>query len=147
MYDLRLEAFTEVTAANYRRDMGKAPEGVASRRLTKLRKKHRAGLIEEVDWLDRLAFREIEAVNEAEKRASAELFLVAQFPVAAFEAHEHAVLFFEPAGAAVHWHQPNPPVVKWDNQPHPSSPLKSNCSGSLTRRWAWRTSWRPSTTK
>ncbi|XP_032457684.1 phosphatidylinositol 3-kinase catalytic subunit type 3 isoform X5 [Nasonia vitripennis] len=49
-------------------------------RLAKLAKKHRNGQINKVDWLDRLTFREIELINEQEKRASDYLYLMLEFP-------------------------------------------------------------------
>jgi len=45
-----------------------------------LTKKHRNGHIPKVDWLDRLAFREIEVINEREKRNSDYLYLMIEFP-------------------------------------------------------------------
>jgi phosphatidylinositol 3-kinase len=45
-----------------------------------LTKKHRNGHIIKVDWLDRLAFREIEVINEREKRNSDYLYLMIEFP-------------------------------------------------------------------
>ncbi|CAD1474675.1 unnamed protein product, partial [Heterotrigona itama] len=49
-------------------------------RLAKLVKKHRNGQMNKVDWLDRLTFREIELINEREKRASEYLYLMIEFP-------------------------------------------------------------------
>jgi len=49
-------------------------------RLAKLVKKHRNGQINKIDWLDRLTFREIELINEREKRASEYLYLMIEFP-------------------------------------------------------------------
>lgn len=49
-------------------------------RLAKLAKKHRNGQMSKVDWLDRLTFREIELINEREKRASEYLYLMLEFP-------------------------------------------------------------------
>lgn len=49
-------------------------------RLAKLVKKHRNGQINKIDWLDRLTFREIELINEKEKRASEYLYLMIEFP-------------------------------------------------------------------
>ena len=45
-----------------------------------LAKKHRNGHMPEVDWLDRLTFREIELINELEKRTSDYLYLMIEFP-------------------------------------------------------------------
>lgn len=49
-------------------------------RLGKLAKKHRNGQIQKVDWLDRLTFREIELINEKEKRMSDYMYLMIEFP-------------------------------------------------------------------
>lgn len=50
-------------------------------RLAKLAKKHRNGEIQKIDWLDRLTFREIEVINEKEKRESEfYLYLMIEFP-------------------------------------------------------------------
>jgi len=49
-------------------------------RLAKLVKKHRNGQINKIDWLDRLTFREIEVINEREKKASDYLYLMIEFP-------------------------------------------------------------------
>ena len=49
-------------------------------KLAKLAKKHRNGQINKVDWLDRLTFREIELINEQEKRASDYLYFMLEFP-------------------------------------------------------------------
>ncbi|XP_055620148.1 phosphatidylinositol 3-kinase catalytic subunit type 3 [Toxorhynchites rutilus septentrionalis] len=49
-------------------------------RLSKLAKKHRNGQIEKVDWLDRLTFREVELINEKEKRNSNFSYLMVEFP-------------------------------------------------------------------
>lgn len=49
-------------------------------RLAKLAKKHRNGQVNKIDWLDRLTFREIELINEREKRASNFLYLSIDFP-------------------------------------------------------------------
>ncbi|XP_033633961.1 phosphatidylinositol 3-kinase catalytic subunit type 3-like [Asterias rubens] len=48
--------------------------------LSKLTKKHRKGHMLKVDWLDRLTFREIEMINEREKRDSNFMYLMVEFP-------------------------------------------------------------------
>jgi phosphatidylinositol 3-kinase len=40
-----------------------------------------------VDWLDRLTFREIEMINEREKRSSSYLYLMVEFPVVEQDGH------------------------------------------------------------
>ncbi|KAF4518926.1 hypothetical protein B566_EDAN006765 [Ephemera danica] len=48
--------------------------------LSKLVKKHNSGHVAKVDWLDRLTFREIEMINEQEKRNSDYMYLMIEFP-------------------------------------------------------------------
>ena len=67
-------------------------------RLAKLVKKHRKGRIMTVDWLDRLTFREIEVINEHEKRSSNFMYLTIEFPVFHFNGIEHCIVYFEPDG-------------------------------------------------
>ena len=47
------------------------------------------------DWLDRLSFREIEMINEKQKRESNFMYLNIEFPQVAHDGHEYTVLFFE----------------------------------------------------
>lgn len=67
-------------------------------RLSKLVQKHRKGRMMTVDWLDRLTFREIEVINEREKRVSSFMFLSIEFPKFHYEGFEHSVVYFEPDG-------------------------------------------------
>ena len=67
-------------------------------RLSKLVQKHRKGRMMTVDWLDRLTFREVEVINEREKRASSFMYLSIEFPKFHYEGFEHSVVFFEPDG-------------------------------------------------
>ena len=60
-----------------------------------LSKKHRDGHMVKVDWLDRLTFREIEMVNEQQKRDSNFMYLMIEFPFIHFEDVEYTVVFFE----------------------------------------------------
>jgi len=45
---------------------------------------HTNGQIPKVDWLDRLAFREIEIINENEKKSSKLMHLMVEFPTLLF---------------------------------------------------------------
>ena len=67
-------------------------------RLSKLVQKHRNGRMMTVDWLDRLTFREIEVINEKEKRESNLLYLAVEFPKFHYGGIEHHVIYFEPDG-------------------------------------------------
>lgn len=63
--------------------------------LFQLSKKHRNGHMPRVDWLDRLTFREIEMINEKNKRDSNFMFLMVEFPHIHFEGIEYSVVYFE----------------------------------------------------
>jgi phosphatidylinositol 3-kinase len=77
----------------------RASEGHSEmRRLSKLVQKHKKGRMLTVDWLDRLTFREIEVINEREKRASSYMYLTVEFPKFHYEGFEHSVVYFEPDG-------------------------------------------------
>ena len=67
-------------------------------RLGKLVTQHHKGRMMSVDWLDRLTFREIEVINEREKRESNNMYLTIEFPKFHHDAIEYAVVFFEPDG-------------------------------------------------
>ncbi|TRY74894.1 hypothetical protein TCAL_04519 [Tigriopus californicus] len=66
-------------------------------RLTALAKKHRAGRIQPVDWLDRLTFAEVERINQKEKMSSNLLFLMVEFPqLHCRDVEQVAVVYYEP---------------------------------------------------
>lgn len=48
-----------------------------------------------VDWLDRLTFREIEMINEKQKRNSNFMYLMIEFPYINFDNTEFTVVYFE----------------------------------------------------
>lgn len=60
-----------------------------------LTKRHRNGHMIKVDWLDRLTFREIELINEKEKRSSNFMFLMIEFPTVCAYGIEYTVVYFE----------------------------------------------------
>lgn len=62
-------------------------------RLAKLAKKHRNGQMSKVDWLDRLTFREIELINEREKRESEYLYLMVEFPEVTMDSIPVSVIY------------------------------------------------------
>ncbi|XP_071039733.1 phosphatidylinositol 3-kinase catalytic subunit type 3 isoform X4 [Parasteatoda tepidariorum] len=70
-------------------------------KLSKLTKKHRNGHMIKVDWLDRLTFREIEMINEKEKRSSNFMFLMVEFPRIYNGGVEYTVVYFEEDGEHV----------------------------------------------
>lgn len=67
-------------------------------KLAKLSKKHRDGHMLKVDWLDRLTFREIEMINEKQKRDSKFMYLMIEFPLIHYEDIEYSVVYFEKDG-------------------------------------------------
>lgn len=50
----------------------------------------------QVDWLDRLTFREVELINEQEKKATKQMYLMIEFP--RFEHLGHQVWFYSFTG-------------------------------------------------
>ncbi len=67
-------------------------------RLSRLVKKHRKGRMMTVDWLDRLTYREIEVINEQEKRSSNCMYLTIEFPKFHFSDIEHCMVYFQKDG-------------------------------------------------
>ena len=49
----------------------------------------------EVDWLDRLTFREIEMINERQKRDSNFMYLMIEFPLIHLDGTEYSMVYFE----------------------------------------------------
>ncbi|XP_061932147.1 phosphatidylinositol 3-kinase catalytic subunit type 3 isoform X2 [Apis cerana] len=80
-------------------------------RLAKLVKKHRNGQMNKVDWLDRLTFREIELINEREKRASEYLYLMIEFPEVTMDGIPYSIVYYEKDGDEVVQHRSQPDVV------------------------------------
>uniref|UniRef100_A0A2A4JYP3 C2 PI3K-type domain-containing protein n=1 Tax=Heliothis virescens TaxID=7102 RepID=A0A2A4JYP3_HELVI len=96
MFDLRVWPGVEGSE----KTPGKAPDRGKEQmqRLAKLAKKHRNGHIPKVDWLDRLTFREIEMINEKEKRSSDYMYLMVEFPTVQIAGINHAVVYYEQDG-------------------------------------------------
>lgn len=80
-------------------------------RLSKLAKRHRNGQIEKVDWLDRLTFREVELINEREKRDSQFLYLMVEFPHITVGDRTCSVVYYEPDGDNKFLFVPKPKLV------------------------------------
>lgn len=72
--------------------------GSEMEKLSKLVKQHRKGRMMSVDWLDRLTFREIEVINEQEKRKNNCMYLTVEFSKFHCDSVEYAIVFFEPDG-------------------------------------------------
>ncbi|CRL02454.1 CLUMA_CG015121, isoform A [Clunio marinus] len=100
MFDLKVWPNTEADPSNESKTPGKGKESDQHQmqRLAKLAKKHRNGQIRKVDWLDRLTFREIELINEREKRESDYLYLMIEFPTVTFNENNYSIVYFEPTG-------------------------------------------------
>lgn len=64
--------------------------------LAKLTKRHRLGQMAQLDWLDRLTFREIELINEKEKRQSNFMYLMVEFPKITWQGASVNVVYNEP---------------------------------------------------
>ena len=67
-------------------------------RPAKLTKKYHAGKIPAIDWLDRLAFAEMERIGQREKAASAKMYLNIEFPQTVDTGLPVAVVYFEVGG-------------------------------------------------
>uniref|UniRef100_H2YNJ1 Phosphatidylinositol 3-kinase catalytic subunit type 3 n=1 Tax=Ciona savignyi TaxID=51511 RepID=H2YNJ1_CIOSA len=67
-------------------------------RLAKLTKKHREGHMTKVDWLDRLTFREIEVINEEEKKKQNLMYLMVEFPAVVCKDINYSIVYFEKDG-------------------------------------------------
>uniref|UniRef100_A0A1B0AAP7 Phosphatidylinositol 3-kinase catalytic subunit type 3 n=1 Tax=Glossina pallidipes TaxID=7398 RepID=A0A1B0AAP7_GLOPL len=99
MYDLRVWLGVEGDGNCPSKTPGKGKDSSKSQmqRLSKLAKKHRNGQIQKVDWLDRLTFREIELINEREKRMSDYMFLMIEFPTVD-DHYNYSIVYFEQEG-------------------------------------------------
>ncbi|GAB1609342.1 phosphatidylinositol 3-kinase catalytic subunit type 3-like [Argonauta hians] len=80
-------------------------------RLLKLSKKYRDGHMVKVDWLDRLTFREIEMINEKQKRSSNLMYLMIEFPYINFDNTEFTVVYFEKNGDKTYYFRTHAEVV------------------------------------
>lgn len=100
MFDLKVWPSQEADPSENTKTPGKSKESTHHQmeRLAKLAKKHRNGQIQKVDWLDRLTFREIELINEREKRESEYLYLMVEFPTVSFNDRNYSIVYYEPTG-------------------------------------------------
>lgn len=81
-------------------------------RLAKLAKKHRNGQMMKVDWLDRLTFREIELINEREKRSSNSMYLMVEFPRVEHEGVIYSVVWWERGDQDEYEHRTSGNIVR-----------------------------------
>lgn len=77
---------------------GKDTKKHQMQRLAKLTKSYRSGHIHKVDWLDRLTFREIEKINDKEKKESDYLYLMIEFPEILCEDKPYSIVYYEQDG-------------------------------------------------
>ncbi|CAG5083173.1 Similar to pik3c3: Phosphatidylinositol 3-kinase catalytic subunit type 3 (Xenopus laevis) [Cotesia congregata] len=113
MLDLRVWPNVEADGSVPTTTQGKARDAGKEQmqRLAKLAKKRRNGQMPRVDWLDRLAFREIEVINEREKRESNYLYLTVEFPEVTMDGLPYSIVYYEKDGDEVVQHRAQPDVV------------------------------------
>ncbi|XP_057333855.1 phosphatidylinositol 3-kinase catalytic subunit type 3 [Microplitis mediator] len=113
MLDLRVWPNVEADGSVPTTTQGKARDAGKEQmqRLAKLAKKRRNGQMPRVDWLDRLAFREIEVINEREKRESNYLYLTVEFPEVTMDGFPYSIVYYEKDGDEVVQHRAQPDVV------------------------------------
>lgn len=113
MFDLRIWLDTEGDGNYPTKTPGKGKNSSKSQmqRLGKLAKKHRNGQMQKVDWLDRLTFREIEVINENEKKRSKNMYLMVEFPTVIINDVDYSVVYFEPEGDKNHKFISKPKIV------------------------------------
>ncbi|KAF6199318.1 hypothetical protein GE061_007344 [Apolygus lucorum] len=104
MLDLKVWPGKEADGIEPTTTPGKTPSSGKERmqKLAKLAKKHRNGYMPEIDWLDRLTFREIEHINEAEKRQSNYLYLMVEFPQVTLSGVNHSIVWYGQDGDEVY---------------------------------------------
>ncbi|GCB67097.1 hypothetical protein scyTo_0005076 [Scyliorhinus torazame] len=101
MHDLKVWPNVEADGAEPTQTAGRTSSNVSEdqmSRLAKLTKAHRQGHMVKVDWLDRLTFREIEMINESEKRSSNFMYLMVEFPRVKSEDKEYGIVYYEKDG-------------------------------------------------
>uniref|UniRef100_A0A182JSA1 Phosphatidylinositol 3-kinase catalytic subunit type 3 n=1 Tax=Anopheles christyi TaxID=43041 RepID=A0A182JSA1_9DIPT len=113
LYDLKVWPQMEPDGACNSTTPGKASTtGINQmQRLSKLAKKHRNGQMEKIDWLDRLTFRELEVINEMEKRNSQFLYLMVEFPQVYIDEKLYSVIHLERNSNSVLTFIPKPKIV------------------------------------
>ncbi|KAK9408769.1 Phosphatidylinositol 3-kinase catalytic subunit type 3 [Crotalus adamanteus] len=101
MHDLKVWPNVEADGSEPTRTPGKTSSTFSEdkmSRLAKLTKSHRQGHMVKVDWLDRLTFREIEMINESEKRSSNFMYLMIEFRCVKCDDKEYAIVYYEKDG-------------------------------------------------
>ncbi|OCT98906.1 hypothetical protein XELAEV_18011138mg [Xenopus laevis] len=101
MHDLKVWPNIEADGSEPTTTPGRTSSSVSEdqmSRLAKLTKAHRQGHMVKVDWLDRLTFREIEMINESEKRSSNFMYLMVEFPCVKCDEKEYGIVYYEKDG-------------------------------------------------
>uniref|UniRef100_A0A182N8W1 Phosphatidylinositol 3-kinase catalytic subunit type 3 n=1 Tax=Anopheles dirus TaxID=7168 RepID=A0A182N8W1_9DIPT len=113
LYDLKVWPQMEPDGSSNSATPGKSSTAGVSQmqRLSKLAKKHRNGQMEKIDWLDRLTFRELEVINEMEKRNSQFLYLMVEFPQVYIDEKLYSVIHLEKNSSSALTFIPKPKIV------------------------------------
>uniref|UniRef100_G3THM0 Phosphatidylinositol 3-kinase catalytic subunit type 3 n=1 Tax=Loxodonta africana TaxID=9785 RepID=G3THM0_LOXAF len=101
MHDLKVWPNVEADGSEPTKTPGRTSSTLSEdqmSRLAKLTKAHRQGHMVKVDWLDRLTFREIEMINESEKRSSNFMYLMVEFQCVKCEDKEYGIVYYEKDG-------------------------------------------------
>ncbi|ERE83732.1 phosphatidylinositol 3-kinase catalytic subunit type 3 [Cricetulus griseus] len=101
MHDLKVWPNVEADGSEPTRTPGRTSSTLSEdqmSRLAKLTKAHRQGHMVKVDWLDRLTFREIEMINESEKRSSNFMYLMVEFRCVKCDDKEYGIVYYEKDG-------------------------------------------------
>uniref|UniRef100_F6ZM84 Phosphatidylinositol 3-kinase catalytic subunit type 3 n=1 Tax=Xenopus tropicalis TaxID=8364 RepID=F6ZM84_XENTR len=101
MHDLKVWPNIEADGSEPTKTPGRTSSSASEdqmSRLAKLTKAHRQGHMVKVDWLDRLTFREIEMINESEKRSSNFMYLMVEFPCVKSDEKEYGIVYYEKDG-------------------------------------------------
>ncbi|EHA99126.1 Phosphatidylinositol 3-kinase catalytic subunit type 3 [Heterocephalus glaber] len=101
MHDLKVWPNVEADGSEPTKTPGRTSSTVCEdqmSRLAKLTKAHRQGHMVKVDWLDRLTFREIEMINESEKRSSNFMYLMVEFRCVKCDDKEYGIVYYEKDG-------------------------------------------------
>ncbi|XP_031951226.1 phosphatidylinositol 3-kinase catalytic subunit type 3 isoform X3 [Corvus moneduloides] len=101
MHDLKVWPNVEADGSEPTKTPGRTSSTVSEdqmSRLAKLTKSHRQGHMVKVDWLDRLTFREIEMINEREKRSSNFMYLMIEFRCVKCDDKEYGIVYYEKDG-------------------------------------------------
>ncbi|PIK59455.1 phosphatidylinositol 3-kinase catalytic subunit type 3, partial [Apostichopus japonicus] len=95
MHDLKVWPNQEADGYASTKTPGKLVGDDTMAKLAKLTKQHHKGKMQKVDWLDRLTFRELEMINEKEKRESNFMFLMVEFARIHYNTIDFSIVYYE----------------------------------------------------